>query len=110
MREMPGEAPPQAARAPGSSSIKLLEIAIDPPLAEWEPPFGGEIGRDAGAFGDAIMQRDEAGYLLLEPLHPLGKRVAQSLDDLKQRKVHITKPATEHVRAAAPCEHTLKIA
>src|ERR1700682_6167143 len=109
MREMRGEAPPrappEAACAPGSSSIKLLEIAIDPPLAERDPAFGGEIGRGAGALGDAIVQPHEGGPLPLEPPHPFWKRVAQSLDGLKQRKVHIAEPAAEHMRAAAPCEH-----
>ncbi len=33
-----------------------------------------------GRLSDAIVQRDEAGHLFLEPLHPFGKRVAQSLD------------------------------
>src|ERR1700693_3692631 len=69
------------------SPIQLLEIAVNPPLAERNAPLGREIGRYARAPGDATVQRDQAGYLPLHPLHPPREGVTQALDDLEQRQV-----------------------
>src|SRR5271165_3416423 len=84
-----------------SSTIELLEIPVNPPLAERDPPLGGEICGNARARGHPIMQGDDARDLALEPPHPLGEGIAQSLDDLEQGEIHVTKPAAEEIRAAA---------
>src|SRR5499427_2094225 len=91
-------------------SIKLLEIAVNPPLAERDAPLRGEIGGNPRPLGDAVVQRDDARHLALEPLHPAGEGVAQALDDLEQREVRIGELAADEIRAAAAGEHALEIA
>src|SRR5438876_9516947 len=51
-------------------SIELLEIAVNAPLAERDAPRRGEIGGNPRPPGDAVVQRDDARHLALEPLHP----------------------------------------
>jgi hypothetical protein len=68
-----------------------------------DAPLRGEVGLDARALGDAVVQRDKAGYFLLEALHALGKGVAQPLDDLKQRQIDVTEPAADQIFAAVLC-------
>src|SRR6516165_8579007 len=91
-------------------SIELLEIAVKAPLAERDAPRRGEIGGNARPLGDAVVQRDDARHLALEPLHPLGEGVTQALDDLEQRQVRIGELAADEIGAAAVCEHALEIA
>src|SRR5262245_9060334 len=91
-------------------AIELLEIAVDAPLAERDAALRGEVGGDARAFSHALVQRYDARHLALEPFHPLGKGVAQPLDDLEQREVHIGQPAAEDIRTAALLQHALEIA
>src|SRR6516162_11755582 len=93
-----------------SSSVELLEVPIDPPLAERDAPLRGEIGGNARPRGDPLVQRDEARHLLLEPLHPLRKGVAQPFHDLEQREVDVAEPAAEHVAPLAPRQQALEIA
>src|SRR6516165_303050 len=90
--------------------IEFFEIAVDAPLAEGDAPLRGKIGRNARARGNPIVQRYEARHLLLEPPHPPWKRIAQPLDDLEERQVHIREPATEDVRTSALAQHALEIA
>ena len=89
---------------------ELLEIAVDAPLAERDAPPRGEIGGNPRPLGDALVQRDDARYLALEPLHPLGEGVAQALDDLEQREVRIGELAADQIGTAAVSEHALEIA
>src|SRR5262249_47818431 len=106
-------APRQAAAqevARGSLAVQLLEVAIDAPLAERDPPLGGEIGGDARALRDALVQRDQPRHLLLEALHALGEGIAQTLDDLEQREVHVGQPAAEHIRSTALLDDALEVA
>ena len=63
-----------------------------------------------GRCGDAVVQRDHARHLLLEPLHALGKRVAQALDDLEQGEIDVRELAAEQIVAAALLQHALEVA
>src|SRR5438067_8961739 len=90
--------------------IQLLEVAVDAPLAERDTPRRGKIGGDARALGDAVTQRENPRHLPFEALHALGKRVAQTFDDLEQREVDIAEPAAEQVRAARRGQNALEIA
>src|SRR3974377_297837 len=92
------------------SSVELLEVPIDPPLAERDAPLRGEIGGSARARRAPPVQRDEARHLLLEPLHPLREGVAHPFHDLEQREIDVTEPAAEHVASPASCQHALEIA
>src|SRR5690348_453324 len=56
------------------------------------------------------MQRDEPGNLSLEALHALGEGVAQALDDLEQRKINVSKPASDDESTAIVFQHALEIA
>src|SRR6187401_382174 len=56
------------------------------------------------------MQRDHAGDFLLEPLHALGERIAQALDDLEQAEIYVGKPAPEQPRPAAARQNRLEVA
>src|SRR5262249_27497010 len=91
-------------------SIELLEIAVNTPLAERDAPLGGEIGGNPRPLGDAVVQRDDARHLALEPLHPAGEGVAQALDDLEQREVRIGELAADEIWAAAVGESAREIA
>src|SRR5262245_17944457 len=86
-------------------AVELLEIAVDAPLAEWDAARRGEIGGDARPLRDALGERDHARHLALEPFHPLGKGVAQALDDLEQRKIDIAELAAENIGATALFDH-----
>src|SRR5215211_3998951 len=92
------------------SAIQLLEVAVDAPLAERDPPFRGEIRGNARTLPHALVQRDHPRHAALEPLHALGKGVAQALDDLEQRQVDIAEAAAEQVVAAALRQHALEVA
>src|SRR5262249_8213674 len=91
-------------------AVELLEIAVDAPLAERDAALGGEIGRNARALRDALVQDDDARHFALEPLHPLREGVAQALHDLEQREIDIAQPAPEHIGAAARAQQALEIA
>src|SRR5215475_1870152 len=91
-------------------SIQLLEIAVNAPLAERDAPLRGEIGGNPRPLGHAVVQRDDARHLALEPLHPSGKGVAQALDDLEQREVRIGELAADEIGAAAVGEYAFEIA
>src|SRR5580704_11272784 len=92
------------------SRIQLLEVAINAPLAEWNSASGGKIGLDTRALRHAIAQRDQSGHFLLEPLHPPGERITQSLDNLEDREIDITQPAADHISAAVALEYALEVA
>src|SRR5262249_1733456 len=68
-----------------SSAVQFLEIAIDAPLAERDAPLRRHIRGDTRTFGDAAVQRRQAGDPLLEALHVFRERIAESFDDLEQR-------------------------
>src|SRR5262245_32446443 len=99
----------QLRRSPGLA-VELLEIAVNAPLAERDAPLRGEIGGDPRPLGHAVVQRDDARHLALEPLHPSGEGVAQALDDLEQREVRIGELAADEIGAAAVGEYALEIA
>src|SRR5215475_11536189 len=90
--------------------VQLLEIAVSAPLAKRDAPLRGEIGGNPRPLGHAVVQRDDARHLALEPLHPSGEGVAQALDDLEQREVHIGELAADEIGAAAVGEYALEIA
>src|SRR5262249_49004842 len=90
--------------------VQLLEIAVDAPLAERDAARRGEIGGNARALAHPLVQRGNARHLLLETFHPLWEGVAQTFNDLKQRKINIRELAAEKIRAAAPGQHALEIA
>src|SRR5512132_3822327 len=90
--------------------VQFLEIAVDAPLAERDAPRRGEIGCNARPLGHAIVQRDDARHLALEPLHPFWKGVTQTFDNLEQRKVDIGELATQNIGPAALLQHALEIA
>ena len=69
-----------------------------------------QIGLDARARGHLVTQRDDARHFALDLLHRLREGVAQALDQLEQRQVHITELTAEHVRPAALLQHGLEIA
>src|SRR5262245_32048021 len=91
-------------------SIKLLEITVDAPLTECDPPVRGKISGDSWPLGHSIMQRHHARHLALEPPHPLGEGVAQPFHNLEKGKVDVAKPAPQEIRAAASRQHTLEVA
>src|SRR5215467_6537353 len=91
-------------------SIELLEIAVNAPLAKRDAAPRGEIGGNPRPLGDAVVQRDDARHLALEPLHPLGEGVTQALDDLEQREIRIAELAADEIGAAAVSQHALEIA
>src|SRR5882757_8391616 len=90
--------------------IQLLEMPINPPLAERDAALRGQIGPDARPLRHAFVQRDHARHLLLEALHPLREGVAQALDDLEQAEVHVAEPPAEQPGPAAALDHALEIA
>src|SRR5712691_2880259 len=90
--------------------IQLLEITVNPPLAESDASLGGEIGGDAGTGGDAVAQRDDARNSPFESLHAVGEGVAQALHDLEQGEVDVAEPAAEELGPAALADHALEIA
>src|SRR6185437_785296 len=92
------------------SIVEFLEIAINAPLAERDAPLRREICGDARPLGDAIVQRHEQRNPFLETLHALGKCVAQTFDDLKQRQVNVSEPSPDHILAAVVLEHAFEIA
>ena len=59
-------------------SVKLLEVAVDAPLAERDAPVGGEVGGDARPSGDAAMQRDD----IEEKIRASGHSIKRALSDL----------------------------
>src|SRR5262245_25994749 len=91
-------------------AVELLEIAVNAPLAERDAPLRGEIGGNPRPLGHAVVQRDDARHLALEPLQPSGEGVAQALDDLEQREVRIGELAADEIGAAAVGEYALEIA
>src|SRR5689334_23376292 len=98
------------ASEPPALRVKFLEMTIDAPLTEWNPPRRREIGGDPGSFGNPIVQRDQNGNFSLETFHPLRKRITQSFDNLKQRQIHITDAAADCESAAVVFQHPLEIA
>ena len=62
--------------------------------------IGVHIGEDCAAWPESI----DPGKRVVDTEVARMRCVAQSVDDLKQRKVHIAQPAAEHMRAAAPCD------
>src|SRR5215471_11314797 len=94
----------------GRLAVQLLEVAVNAPLAERDAPPRGEIGGNPRPLGDAVVQRDDARHLALEPLHPLGESVTQALDDLEQREIRIAELAADEIGAAAVSQHALEIA
>src|SRR5262245_10381689 len=91
-------------------AIELLEVAVNAPLAERDASLRGEIRGNPRPLGHALVQRDDARHLALEPLHPSGEGVAQALDDLEQREVRIGELAADEIGAAAVGEHAFEIA
>src|SRR6476660_2499695 len=74
------------------SSCRRIELGLvvkDSHLIEGLPPFGLEVGCDLRALRDAIMQRDHEWEVRLEARHRIGKGVAQALDDVECREVHV---------------------
>ena len=53
--------------------VQRLVVAEDARLVEGDPPAGGEVGGDARARGDAIVQRNHARQLPLQPPRRMGK-------------------------------------
>src|ERR1043165_3483649 len=97
-------------RAVMASRIQRLVVAIDAPLAERDAPLRRQIGGDARSLRDAVMQRDHARDLLLEPLHAVGKAVAKPFDDLEQAQVDVSELTAEQIVAAIPLQDLLEIA
>ena len=69
-----------------------------------------KIGFDPRPLRDPVVQRNQSRNFLLEALHPLGKSVAQALDDLKDREIDISQPAPDQILAAVLLQHALEIA
>src|SRR6202050_302456 len=92
------------------SLVKLLEVAIDAPLAERNAPLRCQIGFDARPLGDPIAQRDQPRHFLLEALHALGKGIAHALDDLAHRQIDVARATADHMGAAVVVQHALEIA
>src|SRR5215207_9810899 len=82
----------------------------DTPLVERDAAFRGEIGCDARALCHAVMKSNHPRHFLFETVHPFREGVAQPLDDLKQRKVDITKPAAKEISTPAARYHLLEMA
>src|SRR5215471_20117414 len=70
-------------------SVEFRVVPEDAVLVEWDAALRGEIGRNAGTGGDAIMHADDARMFGFEPRHHARKGVTQPGDDLEQRQVGI---------------------
>src|SRR6516162_2350709 len=93
-----------------TSKIEFLVVAENAALVEGDSAVAFEIGLDVRPLRDPVVQIGEAGNFLLEGLHPLWKRIAQSLDDLKQREIGVTEPSAGEIAAAGLVEHVFEIA
>src|SRR6266516_2294553 len=80
----------------GSLNVEFRIMPEYAVLVEDDAPFRREIGRNARARSDALVQRDRPGVFRLQPLHRAGKSIAQTRDHLEKRQVRIGKgPAEE---------------
>src|ERR1700749_4046818 len=89
--------------------IQFLEVAINPPLAEWNPAVGGEIGLDTRPLGDVIAQRNQSRNLPFKSLHAFWEGIAQALDNFEDREIDIAQSAADHISTAVVLEHTLEV-
>src|SRR6266436_3773643 len=80
--------------------IQRLILPEDAVLVEGDAAVAGQIGLDIGSRGNAVVQIDQAGNPALEGFHAFGKCIAQAFDDLEQRKIRVSEPATREVGAA----------
>ncbi len=81
--------------------VKRLVVAEDAVFVEGYSPFAAQIGFDVWSQRNAIVHIHKRGDFPFECLHPFGKSVAQSFDDLKQRQIDIGRSAPGDESAAA---------
>ena len=72
----------------------------DAVLVERNPAVRGEIGGDAGACCNHVVQRDDPRVFRLEPRHGARKGVAQTRYDLKERQIGIGQARTDQMGRA----------
>src|SRR3546814_5065076 len=71
-----------------------------------------QVGTDAGARRDPVVQRDHPPVFLLDPGHGPGEGVAQARDDLEERQIRIAQPRTDQMPVAGRVrseEHTSEL-
>src|SRR5262245_30163299 len=96
--------------ARSASRIQLPVAPEDAVLVERNPPLAFEIGLDLRPRRDAVAQRNEAGDIRLERLHPVREGVAQALNDLEQREIDIGDAPPGDIAAAIVLQQLLEIA
>ena len=67
-----------------TSAVKLFVVAEDTLFVEGNSPLRGNVGSDARALDDTLVQRKGVRYFVLLPLHRVRKSVAQALDHLEE--------------------------
>src|SRR5436190_911125 len=95
---------------PGSLNVQFWIMPEDALLVERDPPLRREIGGNARARSDALVQRDRPGVFRLQPLHRAGKSIAQTRDHLEKRQVRIGKGPAEEPAVSLPRQHPLEVA
>src|SRR5271165_1837243 len=100
-RGCPGSSPGMAWRELSRRlRVQFLVPPEDAAFVEGDTAVACEIGFDVGPRGDTVAQSNQSWDVFLERLHPIGERIAQALDDLKQREVDIGRLAPGDVRGA----------
>src|SRR5437773_1090824 len=95
---------------PGSLNVQFWIMPEDALLVERDPPLRREIGGNARARSDALVQRDRPGVFRLQLLHRAGKSIAQTRDHLEKRQVRIGKGPAEEPAVSLPRQHPLEVA
>lgn len=75
-------------------------MAENPLLVEGNPAVGREIGGDARARGDMVMEGAQARVAPRQPPHRAGKGEIQTRDHLEQRQVRIAQRAASQMSVA----------
>src|SRR5882762_3502362 len=94
----------------GSLNVEFWIMPEDALLVEGDPSLRREVGRNARARSDALVQRDRPRVFRLQPLHRAGKSIAQTRDHLGKRQVRIGKGPAEEPAASLPRQRPLEIA
>src|SRR5688572_32822447 len=82
-----GSTEKRIARKNLASVIELRIAAEDALLIEGNAPLGGEIGGQARAARDAVVQIHDSPVLLFHPGHGVRKSVPQPFDHLEERQM-----------------------
>src|SRR6267378_1789884 len=79
----------RAGKETAVSAIELGIAAEDALLVERDAAFGAEINGEPRALHDAVVHCHQPGVFRLERSHRAGKCVAQALDHLEERELHV---------------------